>query len=80
MIDCAAAVRQLWEYLEHSLDPNDRERIDEHLAFCRRCCGEMEFADELRRFMRNASRIDLPPVVEARFDRFLRGLETEGAP
>jgi anti-sigma factor (TIGR02949 family) len=80
MISCSEAVRRLWEYVEHELDPGDRERIDDHLAFCRRCCGEVEFAEELRRFMARPPVASLPPEVEARFDAFLADLEAEGAP
>ena len=79
MIGCAEAVRQLWQYVEEELAPDDRRRMDEHLAFCRRCCGEMEFAEELRRFMRDASRAELPAAVEERLVHFLAGLEAEGA-
>lgn len=79
MIRCADAVRQLWEYIEHELGPGDRGRVDEHLAFCRRCCGELEFAEELRRFMARSPDVDLPPPVAARFEKLLIDLETEGA-
>lgn len=79
MIDCAEAVRQLWEYVENELDPNDRERVEEHLAFCRRCCGELEFANELRKFMQNSSDVSLPLEIELRFNQFLSKLEAEGA-
>ncbi len=51
MIRCSDAVRQLWEYLEGELPDQDRAKVDEHLAACLRCCGEAEFADELRRFL-----------------------------
>ncbi len=51
MITCSEAVRQLWEYLEGELPTGDREKIDEHLGACFRCCGEAEFAHELRRLL-----------------------------
>ena len=51
MISCSEAVRQLWEYLEGELADRDREKVDEHLGACLRCCGEAEFADELRKFL-----------------------------
>ena len=51
MIRCSDAVRQLWQYLEGELPDPDRAEVDEHLAACLRCCGEAEFADELRRFL-----------------------------
>lgn len=78
MISCSEAVKQLWEYIEEGLDPEDRERVDEHLAFCRRCCGEMEFAQELRRFLADRPPADLPPELQARFDQFLTDLDSKG--
>lgn len=75
MISCAEAVRQLWDYLEHEVDAGDRERIEEHLSFCRRCCGEVEFAEELAAFLRSAARPYLPADVEARLTGFVDNLE-----
>lgn len=80
MISCAEAVRQMWEYLERELDPGNRQRVDEHLARCRRCCGELEFAEELRVFMARRPAVDLPPGVWAQFETVLQDLEGERAP
>ena len=79
MISCSEAVRQLWEYLDHDLSSDERERVDAHLALCRRCCGEAEFAGELRRLLRSAARPHLPPLVESRLVGFLRTFEQEDA-
>ena len=77
MISCAEAVLQLWDYLENDLDANDRGRVEEHLAFCRRCCGEVEFAEALGRFLHSAARPRLPGEVEDRLVDFLDSLEKE---
>ena len=74
MITCSEAVRQLWDYLDGVVDPAHRELIDEHLAFCRRCCGELEFAEELRGFLASHSADDLPPDVHTRLRATLDGL------
>jgi len=66
MISCTEAVHQLWDYLDGVVDDSQREAIEEHLAFCRRCCGEMEFAEELRSFLGSHTDNDLPPAVHAR--------------
>lgn len=79
MISCSEAVDQLWHYLEHELTDERRSEIEEHLAFCRRCCGEMEFARELRRFLADAAAPELPPNVEARLTTFLADLERRPA-
>lgn len=60
MISCAEAVRQLWEYLDDTVEETDRVQIEEHLQRCRRCCGELEFAGELRRFLVDAAKQDSP--------------------
>ncbi len=75
MISCSEAVEQLWHYIEHELAQEQRADIEEHLAFCRRCCGELEFAQELRRFLGDAARPELPQDVEGRLTSFLRDLE-----
>jgi mycothiol system anti-sigma-R factor len=66
MITCAEAVRQLWEYLDGVVDETQREAIEEHLSFCRRCCGEVEFAEELRAFLVEHAEEELPADVRAR--------------
>lgn len=78
MISCTEAVRQLWEYLENELEPTDREEVERHLAFCRRCCGEVEFAEELQRFMASSARPTLPEGVAEHLTGLLEELEGEG--
>jgi mycothiol system anti-sigma-R factor len=65
VITCAEAVRRLWDYLDGVVEDVDRERVEEHLAFCRRCCGELEFAEELRGFLTSHAHDELPPDVRA---------------
>lgn len=74
MIGCAEAVRQLWEYLDNTVDNTDRVLIEEHLQRCRRCCGELEFARELRGFLTKAAHEDLPPDVLRRLNRTVEEL------
>lgn len=75
MITCAEAVKQLWAYLDGVVDESQRELIEEHLSFCRRCCGELEFAEELRRFLAGHADDDLPSAVHARLTATLDELE-----
>lgn len=78
MITCAEAVRQLWEYLDDVVDEPGREAIEEHLSFCRRCCGEAEFATELRGFLAANAEEELPADVRARLTDVLDRLEPAG--
>lgn len=75
MITCAEAVRQLWEYLDGVVEETERKAIDEHLSFCRRCCGELDFAEELRAFLAQPEEPDLPADVKARLLATLTELE-----
>jgi mycothiol system anti-sigma-R factor len=66
VITCAEAIKQLWDYLDGVVDESQRRLVEEHLAFCRRCCGELEFAEELRRFLASHANDDLPDDVRVR--------------
>jgi anti-sigma factor (TIGR02949 family) len=66
VISCAQAVRQLWEYLDGVAGQAQSAAIEEHLRLCRRCCGEAEFAAELRAFLAAHADDEIPPQVQAR--------------
>jgi anti-sigma factor (TIGR02949 family) len=74
VIPCSEAVRQLWDYLDHAVSPEDQAKVEQHLSFCRSCCGELEFANQLRGFLASQSAEELPSNVKARLERFLTEL------
>jgi mycothiol system anti-sigma-R factor len=74
VIPCSEAVRQLWDYLDQAVSPEDQAKVEQHLSFCRSCCGELEFANQLRGFLASQSAEELPPHVKARLERFLADL------
>jgi anti-sigma factor (TIGR02949 family) len=74
---CREAVRQLWEYLDHGLEVHDQRRLEDHLAFCVRCCGELAFARELRELLRARTEIPPPEDVRGRLERFIDELGEE---
>ncbi len=71
---CAEAVKQLWDYLDHAISTEDQERVEKHLSFCRSCCGELEFAKELRYFLASNEAEEIPPDVKAQLERFVQEL------
>lgn len=75
MISCDQAVSRLWEYLENELNSKSRARIEEHLAFCRRCCGEVRFAGELQNILSQRTDVKLPDDVADRLEGFVEGME-----
>lgn len=74
IIPCSEAVRQLWDYLDRMLSPADQAKVEGHLAFCRKCCGELEFAKELQAFLRSSEVEEIPPHVRERLERFVEDL------
>jgi anti-sigma factor (TIGR02949 family) len=73
-IPCSEAVRQLWDYLDHAIAPEDQEKVEHHLSFCRRCCGELEFAKEIRAFLASGSSEEIPIDVKKHLERFVEEL------
>jgi mycothiol system anti-sigma-R factor len=76
MITCAEAVEQLWAYLDGALTAEDKAALEDHLGFCRVCCGEVEFAKELRGFLVRSAGEELPDDVRARLIATLDELGT----
>jgi mycothiol system anti-sigma-R factor len=80
LITCRQAVRQLWDYLDGLVEGAGREAIEEHLTFCRRCCGELAFAEELRRLLaEHGAQEEFPDEVRARLLATLADLERRGS-
>lgn len=75
MISCAQAVRDLWAYLDGLVDEAHRDAVEQHLSVCRRCCGELEFAEELRGFLARHADEELPAEARARLTATLDALE-----
>src|SRR5262249_22917675 len=69
MIGCDEAMRRLWEYLDGTVEVSDLAKIEDHLAHCLRCCGERDFAKELRRFLASCSADELPDDVAWRLNQ-----------
>jgi anti-sigma factor (TIGR02949 family) len=76
-IGCGEAVRRLWEFLDGGLDRTDHHRIEEHLAWCLGCCGEVAFARELRGLLRTRTGVTLPDDARRRMERFIDVLGDE---
>jgi mycothiol system anti-sigma-R factor len=74
MIGCAEAIKQLWEYLDGTVDDSDRAAIEQHLSVCLQCCGELEFAEHLRLLLRDSAHAEIPDDVRARLHSTLNEL------
>jgi len=53
-VDCAAALRQLWDYLDGELTPERLAQIRVHLDSCRRCYPHYDFERAFLEALANA--------------------------
>ncbi|MFA9429354.1 zf-HC2 domain-containing protein [Egicoccus sp. AB-alg2] len=74
---CADAVRNLWEYLDGELARHDHDALEAHLDWCRRCCGELALAEELRSLLTDRTTTDVPVDVLDRLETFVAGLHDD---
>jgi hypothetical protein len=75
VIPCKDAVSRLWEYLDRNLGRASETELEEHLGLCRHCCGELEFARQLRTLLaRPPAETELTADARARLESFVKGL------
>lgn len=72
---CAEAVERLWGLLDDSLDRADRDAVEQHLALCLRCCGELAFGEELQRLLRERTGGELPADARDRLEQLIDELD-----
>lgn len=77
MISCDEAMRRLWEHLDLPPTAVEQSVLDAHLALCRRCCGEAEFATHLRGVLQLLPPEELPPDAAQRFESLISQLEEQ---
>lgn len=75
MISCKDAVSRLWTYLDRNLERVQEQELEEHLGLCRHCCGELEFARQIRERLRAGAReSEIPPQTRERMEDFVKRL------
>ena len=74
MIACKEAVERLWTYLDRKLDRRLEEEVEQHLGICRHCCGELEFAKQVRTRLAESADTPLAPTARARLQKFVQRL------
>jgi len=78
MISCKEAVSRLYAYLDRNLGRLSEAEVEAHLKLCRHCCGELEFAKQVRAALRRpGTATALTPEVRARIDAYIWKLEKE---
>lgn len=75
-LDCAAVVRQLWDYLDGELTPGRMEAMALHLSLCARCAGHEAFERSFQQALQRAR--TAAPDTEALASRIRAALAEEG--
>lgn len=75
MIACREAVDRLWTYLDRSLDRTREEELEQHLGLCRHCCGELEFAKQVRAKLKDSAETPLTAPAKQRLASFVQRLD-----
>jgi anti-sigma factor (TIGR02949 family) len=47
-INCEQALKQIFEFIDHELLEDERERLERHLQSCRTCFSRVEFERRLK--------------------------------
>jgi len=80
VIGCKEAVSRLWTYLDRNLERVQEQELEAHLGLCRHCCGELEFARQIRERLRAAAvGSEIPPQTRQRLEGFIKRLSGGGA-
>jgi DNA-directed RNA polymerase subunit N (RpoN/RPB10) len=75
VISCKEAVARLWTYLDRNLGKARERELEEHLGLCRHCCGELEFARQIRERLRSPGPAsELSPQARERLEAFVQRL------
>lgn len=72
MIACKEAVQRLWDYLDRHLDEREDLDVEQHLGLCRHCCGELEFAKQVRSRLAATAATPLSAETRSRLESMLR--------
>jgi len=76
VISCKEAVARLWAYLDRNLEGLEERELEEHLGLCRHCCGELEFAQQIRERLRaSGEAAEVSPQTRSRLHGFLNRLQ-----
>ena len=74
MIACRDAVERLWSYLDRNIDRTQEEELEQHLGLCRHCCGELEFAKQVRNKLSESADTPLASTARGRLQKFVQRL------
>jgi mycothiol system anti-sigma-R factor len=70
-INCDEALKLLFEYLDHELDPQHHAEVEQHLHTCRACFSRAEFERRLKGRLAGLGREPAPDEFEQRIRKLI---------
>ena len=74
MMACRDAVERLWSYLDRNIDRAQEDELEQHLGLCRHCCGELEFAKQVRSKLASSAETPVTATTRERLHKFVQRL------
>lgn len=72
-MDCEQALAQVFEFIDHELDPHRHEALQAHLHTCKSCFSRAEFERRLKQKL-NKLREQSSPDAQARIEKLIKSL------
>lgn len=73
-IDCERALRQIFEFIDHELEGDEREAMQRHLDTCKSCFSRAEFERRLKAKLRPLRQAEADAKARARIEALLKSL------
>lgn len=70
-IDCEAALRRLFDFLDAELHPESQQEIERHLEHCRSCFSRFEFEKRLKAHIGGLGSEPVPADLQQRIRKVL---------
>jgi anti-sigma factor (TIGR02949 family) len=72
-IDCEQALARIFEFIDHELNAQEREAMQEHLHTCKSCFSRAEFERRLKEKL-GRLREDAAPAAKTRIEKLIKNL------
>ena len=72
-IDCEKALSRIFEFIDHELNAQEREAMQEHLHTCKSCFSRAEFERRLKQKL-TGLRQEADPTAKTRIEKLIKNL------
>ena len=70
-LNCEQALARIFEFVDHELQPHEREALQEHLHTCKSCFSRVEFERRLKDKLKQL-REEAAPAAQDRIEKLFK--------